>query len=149
MSNNRLIIVRGIPGSGKTTFANVRFPNCLHLENDMYHVRNGSYEWSAKNQDDAIKWCIDMTIISLRRGMDVVVSNTFTKTRYVDTYRRIADIIGCGFEVYRMFGRFQNVHGLSESLVENFRSGFEDYSGELFVTPEITDKKYTISKEDV
>lgn len=147
MNRNRLVIIRGVPGSGKTTFANVKFPGCLHLENDMFHIHNGKYEWSAKKQEDAINWCIDMTDFSLRRGMDVVVSNTFTKVRYIECYRTLAKLFGCEFMVFRMTGRFQNVHGLNEELVENFRTSFEDYPGELFVSPKADDGKYAISKE--
>ena len=147
MSKNRLVIIRGVPGSGKTTFANVMFPGCLHLENDMFHIHSGKYEWSAKRQEDAINWCVSTASSALRCGMDVVVSNTFTKSRYIDPYRRIAEAIGCDFSVYRMTGSFQNVHGLNKELVESFRISFEDYPGELFVSPEISDGKYTISKE--
>ncbi len=133
--NNKLVIVRGCPGTGKSTFVKEAFPNVLNLENDMFHYHNGSYLFSSRRQDNAIEWCIDMTMLSLKRGMDVVVSNTFTRKAFVDSYRKIADLFGSKFEVYRMMGNFNNIHDVPETVLENMKSNFEDYPGENFAFP--------------
>jgi adenylate kinase family enzyme len=49
MSKSRLIIIRGLPGSGKSTFAKSYFNGYIHLEADMYFVQpDGSYDWVAE-----------------------------------------------------------------------------------------------------
>lgn len=133
--NNKLVIVRGCPGTGKSTFVKEAFPNVLHLENDMFHYHNGEYLFNQRKQDSAIEWCIDMTMHSLKRGMDVVVSNTFTKKAFVDSYRKIADLFGSKFEVYRMMGNFKNIHEVPKMVLENMKNNFEDYPEENFVFP--------------
>jgi hypothetical protein len=133
--NNKLVIVRGCPGTGKSTFVKEAFPNILHLENDMFHYHNGSYLFNQRKQNNAIEWCIDMTMLSLKRGMDVVVSNTFTKKSFVDSYKKIADLFGSKFEVYRMMGNFENIHDVPKMVLENMKNNFEDYPEEKFAFP--------------
>lgn len=39
---SKLIVVRGLPGSGKTTFA--KSFGCFHVKNDCYHYHCGEYK---------------------------------------------------------------------------------------------------------
>ena len=128
----KLTIVRGVPGSGKSTFVKNNF-SCLHLENDMYFQRDDSYRWDSREMDDAIQWCMRNARNALMQGMDVVVSNTFTKRRYVEEYRKIAESAGASFEVVRCTGNFKNVHSVPEKVLESMKRGFEDYAGERVV----------------
>lgn len=131
----KLIIVRGWPGSGKSTFANAKFPGVLLLENDMFHMRDGQYMWRSKNMPDAVKWCSSMAETALANEMDVVVANTFTKCRYIDFYKKLAEKYNAKFEVWRCTGRFQNVHGLTDEMVKGFEKSMEDWPGEHMVPP--------------
>ena len=131
----KLVLIRGIPGSGKSTFAATAFPGVFHLENDMYHMKNGKYSFDSRMQDNAIAWCMDMCRTALALGMDCVVSNTFTKKKYVETYRRIAEEFRADFEVYRMRGEFPNVHSVPDGVFANMKKNFEDWPGENAVDP--------------
>ena len=131
----KLVLIRGIPGSGKSTFALVRFPGVFHIENDMYHVKNGKYSFDQRMQDNAVSWCMDMCRTAIVLGMDCVVSNTFTKKKYVEAYRRIAEEFGASFEVYRMRGEFGNLHAVPEDVFANMKKNFEDWPGEVMVDP--------------
>lgn len=131
----KLTVVRGVPGSGKSTFCRSEFPDAFHVENDMFHVRNGVYSFDQKRQKNAVSWCMDMCKAALGQGMDVVVSNTFTKRRYVAVYMRIAADAGAAFAVYRMAGEFENEHGVPDEVLENMKNGFEDWPGETVVAP--------------
>lgn len=133
--NNQLIIVRGIPGSGKSSFCRKIFPNLFHIENDMYHYHNNDYQFSTLKQKDAIEWCTDMVTLALKKGMDCVVSNTFTKKRFVDNYVNIGKMFECDIKVYRMMGNFKNEHDVPEDVFNNMKNNFEDYPGEIFVYP--------------
>ena len=131
----RLILVRGVPGSGKSTFAAKIFPGAFHVENDMFHIKDGEYRFDFNKQKDAVSWCMDMCDTALRNGMDVVVSNTFTKRRYIMAYVKLAEKYGADVSVYRMTGLFKNCHSVPAAVFENMKKGFEDWSGEIFVKP--------------
>ena len=131
----RLILVRGVPGSGKSTFAAKVFQGAFHVENDMFDVKDGEYRFDFNKQKDAVSWCMDMCDTALRNGMDVVVSNTFTKRRYIMAYVKLAAKYGADVSVYRMTGSFKNSHSVPAAVFENMKKGFEDWSGEIFVKP--------------
>ena len=128
----KLTLVRGLPGSGKSTYVKKNF-SCLHLENDMFHMRDGGYDWSAESMNAAINWCAETCRRALELQMDVVVSNTFTKRRFVEFYRNMAMETHAEFEVIRCTGDFENVHNVPKKTLENMKSGFEDYPGEIFI----------------
>ena len=130
----RLNLFRGWPGSSKTTSAQRIFPGVLLVENDMYHMHNGQYEWKAENMPKAISWCTDMVRMALGNGMDVCVANTFTKKKFIQAYQKMAEEFGAEFTVYRCVGRFKNVHGLSDSKVAGFEKSMEDWPGEIIVS---------------
>lgn len=128
-----LHLFRGYPGSGKSTAAQKLFPGVVLFENDMYLMRDGKYCWSKDVVKDAIKWCHSSVENALKNNMDVCVANTFTKYRFVESYRQLAEKYGANFEVYRCTGNFKNVHGLNDTMVESFKNAMKDYPGELFI----------------
>ena len=131
----RLNLFRGVPGSSKSTSAQRMFPGVLLVENDMFHMKDGHYQWSKENMPKAISWCVDMVRTALENGMDVCVANTFTKRKFVEAYKKIAEELGAEFHVYRCVGHFQNKHGLSEGMVAGFQKAMEDWPGEIIVDP--------------
>ena len=131
----RLILVRGVPGSGKSTFASKVFPGAFHVENDMFHVKDGKYRFDFNRQKDAVSWCMDMCETALRNGMDVVVSNTFTKRGYVMAYVKLAAKYGADVSVYRMTGSFENRHSVPVTVFDNMKKNFEDWPNETIVVP--------------
>ena len=128
-----LHLFRGVPGSGKSTAAGRMFLGVVKFENDQFCMRDGKYDWNRDRVKDSIAWCIKMVETALENGMDVCVCNTFTKRRYIEAYRKIAERYGADFDVYRCDGHFKNVHGLSDGMVENFRNAMEDWPGEIAV----------------
>jgi len=136
MRRNKLIIIRGAPGSGKSTYARKAFPGVFHLENDMFHMKCGEYAFDVRKQEKAVSWCMDMAKTAIDAGMDVCVSNTFTQRRYVEAYRRLSNPEKTDFVVYRMRGDFGNVHSVPENILKNMRDHFQDYEGEIDVWPD-------------
>lgn len=126
----RLVLIRGLPGSGKSTYAARAFPGTLHLENDLFHRRDGEYRFDAGRQFTSVKWCMETADAALGHGMDVVVSNTFTRRRYVEAYRRLAVRHGAEFRVIRMMGDYGTIHAVPDAVLKSMREGFEDYEGE-------------------
>ena len=154
--NNKLIIVRGIPGTGKSTFCREVFPDILHLENDMFQYQNGEYHYDEKKLQKSIQWCFNTASNALKNGMDVVISNTFAKKAFIDSYKELAKEYGCQFEIYRMMGNFKDIHNVPEDVLKSMKDGFEDYEGEKFVYPNFyydpddeLSQKYCITKYKV
>ena len=135
MKTNRLLIIRSIPGGGKTTFVNKMIPNILHLENDMFHYHSGEYEYNQYKMKEAINWCVRTCEDALKNKMDVVVSNTFVRQTFVDKYKRLAEKYGAQFIVYRMMGNFNNIHNVPQNVLDNMKNNFEDYPGEIKIYP--------------
>ena len=128
-----LRLMRGAPGSSKSTSAKKMFPGTLLLENDMFLISNDQYKWSKDRVRAGIDLCTKMTRMALENGSDVVVANTFTKKRFIDAYENIALNYGAKFEVYRCTGNYQNVHGLNSKMVQSFKNAMEDYPGEILI----------------
>lgn len=127
-----LILVRGIPGSGKTTFARElcdKNTTLTHLETDMYWENEG-IPFNPKYLKEAHEWCQDHARETLRIGMPVVVSNTFTQLWEMKPY---LDMVDGDAVVYRMTGDYGSVHGVPQKTIDRMRSRFEDYEGEIYV----------------
>jgi predicted kinase len=89
--NKILYIVRGLPGSGKSTFAQTLTPN--HWEADMYFINeNGEYKFNMDEIKIAHQWCRDAVEDAMGRGLDkIAVSNTFTQVWEIEPYHKLAE----------------------------------------------------------
>lgn len=129
-----IVVIRGLPGAGKSTYAKKHFPNALILENDMFHIRGGMYSFDSRRQQEAVEWCIAMATMSALKGMDVVVANTFVHRKYIETYRRLAEATNQWFKVIRLETQYGSIHNVPENVLKNMREGFEDWEGEEIVS---------------
>ena len=99
-----LYIVRGIPGSGKSTFAKrLVGEDFLVCEADKYFINqeNGKYEFDISKIKDAHKWCQSIvenymkdTMINDQYYPEIVVSNTFTQEWEMEPYLQMAETYG-------------------------------------------------------
>ena len=122
-----LHLIRGLPGSGKSTFAKTL--GCLVLEADMFFVRNSIYTFNGKMIAQAHMWCLNTTAIAIKAGMDVAVSNTFSTMWELEKYLAIDTCI----KVYRCMGKWQSVHGIPAEAYQKMANRFEDFAGETFI----------------
>lgn len=125
-----LTLIRGLPGSGKTTLAK-KIKTSIHLEADMYMMQKGKYVFDRAKLGAAHTWCQDTTFIYLSNGYDVVVSNTFTKLKELVPYIEIAEQIGCDLIVYRLNNNYGSIHNIPEETIERMRQRFQAYPGEF------------------
>lgn len=127
-----LYLVRGVPGSGKSTYAK-GLGLKHHYEADMYMEQNGGY---IRSEDGSIKfnpsllskahsWCQRMTFEAMKTGEDVVVSNTFRKKWEMIPYFDMAEKFGYNIIENTMVGEYPNVHGCPPEKVEQMRREFE------------------------
>jgi len=128
----KLILIRGLPGSGKSTIAK-RYSGAIHIEADMFHMNaDGVYDWKAERLGAAHKWCQDKTAKELEAGYDVVVSNTFTTIKELRPYFNIAAANNIIPTVIIAQNEFTNVHAVPEDALKRMRERFVWNISELF-----------------
>lgn len=134
--NNELIIIRGIPGSGKSTFAKT-FEGYVHLEADQYFMKDGIYQFNPKLLGKAHKWCQETCRLALLEGKNVVVSNTFTTHKEYRPYQDIATSpeINCVIRIWKCVGEFENVHGVPPEALQRMKDRWQDIPGEDVYNP--------------
>lgn len=121
-SCSRLFLIRGVPGSGKTTYAEtLELPD--HYEADMWFEDNGGYDPSKIKL--AHEWCQKQAIAAMQAGRDVVVSNTFTRLWEMQPYKDAARSLGIAVIEKVMTGEWRNVHGVPDDKVRQMRERFE------------------------
>lgn len=114
-----LYILRGLPGSGKSTWARSRHVFTTMLEADMYFVSpKGDYEFDPEKLHAAHRWCQNTARIMLNNGISVVVSNTFTKMDEMRPYLDIAQECGAQVEITEMKQAFGSIHGVPEEAMK-------------------------------
>jgi predicted kinase len=126
-----LYIVRGIPGSGKSTFA--KSIGGIHIEADQFFMMDGKYNFDITKIKLAHKYCQNQTEAWMKTdGIQVnndkiVVSNTFTQEWEMEPYFKLAEKYG-----YRTFSLIVenrhggvNEHDVPEDKLELMKNRFE------------------------
>ncbi len=118
----KLILIRGLPGSGKSTKAKVfGLIGYEHYEADMFFIRDGRYVYDASRIRDAHAWCQRMTREALAQGRRVVVSNTFTRLSELAPYLNMSD----GIRVVEARGNWNNVHDVPPQTISRMAERWE------------------------
>jgi predicted kinase len=122
-----LYIVRGIPGSGKSTFAKTLSDN--HYEADMYFLdQESNYVFDGTKIKNAHAWCFDKVKTDMAVAREkIVVSNTFTQEWEMEPYFEIAKQYG--YKVFSVVAENRhggiNQHGVPEDKIEQMKNRFE------------------------
>ena len=123
----QLILLRGLPGSGKSTFAK-SLGVSEHYEADMFFERNGKYEFDPEKIKMAHEWCRVQVMHSMICEVPkIVVSNTFTQEWEMKAYYDLAQ--EHGYQVFSVVVENrhdgENIHGCPKDKVEIMRNRFE------------------------
>lgn len=126
-----LFIVRGLPGSGKSTFAKTL--GGTHFETDNFFMVDGKYKFDVTKLKAAHEWCQNSVntamILNITTDLNntIVVSNTFTQEWEMKPYFDMAETYG-----YRVFSLIVenrhggvNQHGVPEDKLEIMKNRFE------------------------
>lgn len=108
-----LILVRGISGSGKSTFANMLKDTGLVdvvTENDAYRIKDGQYHYDPQDTPTVVRQCYQDTIAALEAGRNVAVANAFIRPEEMDIYLAYAKQHGIKVIRFIMDGYYGNVH---------------------------------------
>lgn len=130
----RMFLIRGLPGSGKTTLAYllVNQPQHVHLYSaDDYMVSpiDGQYAYDPLRLAEVHKLCQADVLLSATgpcQADTIVVHNTFTQNWEMLPYKKIAKQHGYEVFVIRCENQYGNIHGVPTSKVVQMQSRFED-----------------------
>ena len=122
-----LYVVRGCPGSGKSTFAKTL--GGQHYEADMYFIdEEGNYNFDVTKIKDAHQWCqsfveTDMVL----EYPKIVVSNTFTQEWEMEPYFKLAKEYGYTVFTIVVENRHGGVnqHGVPEDKLQMMKDRFQ------------------------
>lgn len=124
-----VIILRGLPGSGKTSFVrDVLMPDA-HIEADQFFEdEKGKYVFDESKLGIAHKDAMKRFESALEEGKEkIVVSNTSSKKSEFWPYVRKAKEKGYRVSVMVMenYHEGKDVHGTPGEVIERFRENFE------------------------
>ena len=133
-------ILRGIAGSGKSTYIRKNHPDAIVCSADDYFLEvlgeGKNYIFDATKLGEAHKWCMQKFINAtthrdpLGRATTVVVDNTNIMLWEFMGYVQVASAMGYEVEVVRMdtpahVAAGRNVHGVPANKVEDMARRFQ------------------------
>ena len=127
----RMFLITGVPGSGKSTYAELiknkhKTAPIEHYEADMFFIdKNGNYNWNPKQLHYAHEWCKNSVEHAMSIGHDVIVSNTFITAKDRKPYFDLAKSYGYDIQVIECTGKYQNIHGVPDEKVEALRQKYQ------------------------
>lgn len=103
----QLVLIRGLPGSGKTTMAMGYVKDgYMHFESDQFFQIDGEYRFEAERLPQAHAWCLDQARQALVSGDFVCVANVFAAVEDIKPYTEL----GAEYEVVEATYRGQSIH---------------------------------------
>ena len=128
----KLILLRGLPGSGKSTAAKLFQGSgySSHYEADMYFINEetGEYQFDPSKLKLAHDWCAIQTQKAMVDEIPtIVISNTFTQEWEMDNYRELAKMHD--YQVFTLIVENRhggvNVHGVPDDKLKAMEERFE------------------------
>jgi predicted kinase len=133
----RLILIRGLPGAGKTTAAQKFLQDGFnrYSADDYFVGEDGIYRFDGSKIANAHNQCYSNTVKSLMNGESVIVDNTFTQRWEMQRYMTIGsdhginvdleviDLFDGGFSDHQL--SLRNVHSVPEKNISMMRRRYE------------------------
>lgn len=129
----QLILVRGLPGAGKSTFARKHYPDLLHVEADMLRMSNFMYIWEISETVQKYKACEEIAETCLKNNADCVVVNIFITHRNIIPYEKLAKKYGAELTVITMKTQYISEHNVPLEAMQKMKEAWEPYEGESIV----------------
>ena len=124
---NKLYLIRGLPGSGKTTLGGViaRDSRRCFSADDYFTDEDGEYNFDPTKLKEAHADCQMRARRQMASRLDFAVANTFSQSWEAEPYFRMAEECGYDVCVVECQNDFGSIHGVPESSIEAMRERWE------------------------
>jgi predicted kinase len=132
-TQGELILLRGLPGSGKTTLAKIILqlrstdePEILSAD-DFFEDNEGDYNFDPTKLKEAHNYCQFRCSERMRQQKaKIVVANTFTQEWEMDEYFKMAERYNYRVHTVIVENRHgnENVHGVPEDKLQQMKKRF-------------------------
>jgi predicted kinase len=126
-----LIILRGLPGAGKTTLAKVlagaKWP-VFSIDSYFTDPATGKYEFKFDENHLAYKQCENKTREAMKNGVEkIFIDNAFTLEWEIDPYFKLASEYGYTVHVTTVENRHggKNSHNISEDQLKKMAEKYK------------------------
>lgn len=123
-----MYILRGVSGSGKSTFAEklAEALGAMVVSADHFFEEiDGEYKFDPRKLPEAHKFCQERAAFGIEMGVDVIVDNTNTCRWEMEPYLKLAAEFNVLVTVIHVQGQFENVHGVGADIVQKQMERFE------------------------
>jgi predicted kinase len=133
-TQGELILLRGLPGSGKTTLAKIILqlrstdePEILSAD-DFFEDKEGEYNFDPTKLKEAHNYCQFRCSERMRQQKaKIVVANTFTQEWEMDEYFKMAERYNYRVHTVVVENRHgnENIHGVPEDKLQQMKNRFQ------------------------
>jgi predicted kinase len=133
-AQGELILLRGLPGSGKTTLAKIILqlrstdePEVLSAD-DFFEDKEGDYNFDPTKLKEAHNYCQFRCSERMRQQKaKIVVANTFTQEWEMDEYIKMAERYNYRVHTVIVENRHgnENIHGVPEDKLQQMKNRFQ------------------------
>ena len=130
-----LILVRGLPGSGKSSFSKLIWSDFVICEADkFFYDEEGNYNFDGSKLKEAHAWCKNQVEtfmkdheVNAQYYPEIVVSNTFTQEWEMEDYFKLAEKYNYKVVSLIVENRHngKNIHGVPDEKIEQMRNRFQ------------------------
>ena len=135
----KITLIRGLPGSGKTTFAkkmcedlNAEGGNCTWLESSMYMTDTGIQFKSPKQVPIISEWLYEKVEDSLKTYDNVIVARVASEEKDIRRFKEIAEKNYAEFVVYRLDTHWEDK--CPKFIFEDMKKAVVDWPDEIVIT---------------
>ena len=121
------VIVRGLPSSGKSTWAGrlAAGQGFLHLEADQHFVVNGLYRFDPARVADAHAVVARDALAAMQAGRRVVVANTHVRLWEMASIIGAAQLADKSLCFVECVGAWGNIHAVPEEAIARMKTRWE------------------------